>query len=74
MGIIGYYRRFIKGFSKITYLITSLQKNGIKFNWTQKFQDNFYKLKELLTITPILKVENLDKDFAFCVDESKEVL
>jgi hypothetical protein len=32
MGITGYYRRFIEGFSKITYPITSLQKKGIKFN------------------------------------------
>jgi endonuclease III-like uncharacterized protein len=30
MGIIDYYRRFIKGFSKISYMITSLQKIGNK--------------------------------------------
>jgi hypothetical protein len=32
MGITGYYRRFIEGFSKIDYPITSLQKKGTKFN------------------------------------------
>ena len=31
MGITGYYRRFIKGFSRIANLITSLQKKGKKF-------------------------------------------
>ena len=31
MGITGYYRRFIEGFSKISYPITSLQKKGTKF-------------------------------------------
>jgi hypothetical protein len=36
MGITGYYRRFIEGFSKIAYPITSLQKKGTKFNWSQK--------------------------------------
>jgi hypothetical protein len=34
MGLEGYYRRFIKGFSKIGFLITSLQKKGVKFIWT----------------------------------------
>jgi hypothetical protein len=31
MGLIGYYNRFITGFSKITHPITSLQKKRIKF-------------------------------------------
>jgi hypothetical protein len=35
MGIIGYYRRFIEGFSKIAYPITSLQKKGTKFGHRQ---------------------------------------
>jgi hypothetical protein len=52
MGITGYYRRFIEGFSKIADPITSLQKKGTKFNWLQKCQDSFNKLKELLTIAP----------------------
>ena len=34
MGIVGYYRRFIEGFSKVAHPVTSLQKKGIKFEWT----------------------------------------
>jgi hypothetical protein len=74
MGITGYYRRFIEEISKIAYPITSLQKKGTKFNWSQKCQDSFNKLKELLTSAPILKVADLDKDFIVCVDASKEGL
>jgi hypothetical protein len=74
MGIIGYYCRFIEGFSKIAYPITSLQKKGTKFNWSQKCQDIFNKLKELLMTAPILKVAYPDKDFTVCVDASKEGL
>ena len=74
MGITEYYRRFIEGFSKIAYPITSLQKKGTKFNWSQKYQDSFNKLKELLTTAPILNVENPDKEFIVCVDASKEGL
>jgi hypothetical protein len=36
MGLAGYYRRFIKGFSKIGCLITTLQKKGDKFIWKSK--------------------------------------
>jgi hypothetical protein len=31
MGLTGYYRRFIRGFSKISHPITSLQRKGMKF-------------------------------------------
>jgi hypothetical protein len=36
MGLVGYYRRFIKGFSNIASLITSLQKKGLNFEWNSK--------------------------------------
>ena len=45
MGIMGYYRRFIEGFSRIANPITSLQKKGKKFEWNQKCEDSFKKLK-----------------------------
>jgi hypothetical protein len=45
MGIVGYYRRFIAGFSKIAHPITSLQNNGIKFEWTIECENNFNLLK-----------------------------
>ena len=71
MGIIGYCRRFIEGFSKIIYHVTSLQKKGTKFIWSQKFQDSFDKLKALLNTKPILKVVDPLKYFTFFVDEIK---
>ena len=36
MGITRYYRKFIEGFSKIAYPITSLQNKGNFFEWTKK--------------------------------------
>jgi hypothetical protein len=41
MGLAGYYRRFIKGFSKIGCPITTLQKKGVKFIWTSKCEEIF---------------------------------
>ena len=37
MGNTGYYQRFIEGFSRIANPITSLQKKGKKFEWSQKW-------------------------------------
>eukprot|EP00253_Pinus_taeda_P016846 PITA_16846 len=36
MGLAGYYRRFVEGFSKVAFPITSLQKMGKTFHWTPK--------------------------------------
>ena len=44
MGITGYYRKFIEGFSKISYPIISLQKKDKNFEWTEKCMENFNKL------------------------------
>ena len=41
MGIAGYYRRFIEGFYKVSHPITSLQREGIKFEWTSKYEESF---------------------------------
>jgi hypothetical protein len=44
MGLAGYYRRFIKYFSKIGCPITALQKKGTKFMWTQQCEEIFQAL------------------------------
>jgi hypothetical protein len=49
MGLAGYYRRFVEGFSKIANPIMELQKKNKKFVWTEKCAEAFRRLKELLT-------------------------
>ena len=70
MGLTGYYRRFIEGFSKIAYPITSLQKKGVKFAWTSRCQESFDQLKELLTRVPVLKVVDPLKNYTVYIDAS----
>jgi hypothetical protein len=74
MGLAGYYRRFVEGFSKIASPIRELQKKNKKFVWIEKCAEVFWRLTKLLTTTSILKVPNMDADFLVCTDASKEGL
>jgi len=71
MGLAGYYRRFVEGFSKVAFPITSLQKKGKAFHWTPSCQKSFEQLKHLLTTTPILSIADPNKDYVVCTDSSK---
>eukprot|EP00253_Pinus_taeda_P014522 PITA_14522 len=72
MGLAGYYRRFVEGFSRVAYPITSLQKKGKIFKWTSECQQSFEQLKHLLTTAPILSIADPNKDYVVCTDASKE--
>ncbi|KAG8503648.1 hypothetical protein CXB51_001631 [Gossypium anomalum] len=56
LGLAGYYRRFVEGFSMIATPLTRLLRKDIKFEWTEKCQQSFDKLKTLLTKAPEGKV------------------
>lgn len=72
MGLAGYYRRFVEGFSRVAYPITSLQKNGRTFKWNSECQQSFERLKHLLTSAPVLSIADPDKDYVVCTDASRE--
>eukprot|EP00253_Pinus_taeda_P017026 PITA_17026 len=74
MGLAGYYRRFVEGFSKVAFPITLLQKKGRAFHWTPNCQKSFEQLKHLLSTTPILSIADPHKDYVVCTDASKEGL
>ncbi|KAK6125877.1 hypothetical protein DH2020_040379 [Rehmannia glutinosa] len=49
LGLAGYYRRFIEGFSKIVVPMTRLTRKGEKFQWNEKCGESFQELKQRLT-------------------------
>ena len=53
LGLAGYYRKFVEGFSSIAKPMTQLLKKDKKFEWTQKCEDSFQELKKRLTTAPI---------------------
>jgi hypothetical protein len=74
MGLEGYCRRFIKGFSKIGFPITFLQKKGFKFIWTSKCEERFQEMKYLLTNAPVLNIADPNKELLVCTNSCKEGL
>jgi hypothetical protein len=72
MGLVGYYRRFIAGFSRIAHSITSLQRKEKKFQWTEECESSFQRLKQLLTSAPILKIADPNMNYVVCTDACKE--
>jgi hypothetical protein len=74
MGLAGYYRIFIEGFSKIAHPNTSLQRKGVKFQWTLDCEKSSQHLKQLLTSAPILRIADPGEDFIICTDACSEGL
>eukprot|EP00253_Pinus_taeda_P012699 PITA_12699 len=72
MGLAGYYRRFVEGFSRVAYPITSLQKKGRTFRWSSECQQSFERPKQLLTSAPVLSIADPNKDYVVCTDASGE--
>ncbi|XP_071913991.1 uncharacterized protein [Coffea arabica] len=72
LGLAGYYRRFIKDFSKITGPMTELTKKGNKFIWTPKCESSFQELKRCLTSAPVLVLPDGDEGYAVYSDASGE--
>ncbi|WVZ52646.1 hypothetical protein U9M48_003686 [Paspalum notatum var. saurae] len=63
LGLAGYYRRFIKDFSKTTKPMTSLTKKNAKYVWSSNCEEAFQTLKKLLTSAPVLAQPNVTKPF-----------
>ncbi|RVW75772.1 Retrovirus-related Pol polyprotein from transposon 17.6 [Vitis vinifera] len=56
LGLAGYYRWFIEGFSKIALPLTRLTQKGVKFEWSNDCECSFQELKNRLVIAPILTI------------------
>jgi hypothetical protein len=57
LGLIGYYRRFIQGYGLICRPLHDLLKKD-SFLWTTQHTASFNKLKELMTVAPVLALPN----------------
>ncbi|KAG8498138.1 hypothetical protein CXB51_007053 [Gossypium anomalum] len=70
LGLAGYYRRFVQGFSMIASPMTRLLQKDVKFEWTDECQQSFNRLKDLLTKAPVLVQPEPGKEFVIYSDAS----
>ncbi|GJU70372.1 putative reverse transcriptase domain-containing protein [Tanacetum coccineum] len=65
LGLAGYYRRFIEGFSKIAKPMTKLTQKKVKFEWGDKQEAAFQLLKQKLCSAPILALPEGSEGLSF---------
>ena len=71
LGLASYYRRFVKDFSKIVAPLTKLTQKNMKFIWTDKCEEHFQLLKDLLTSAPVLTLPSGNEGYTVYCDASR---
>ena len=74
LGLAGYYRQFVQGFSKIATPMTMLTRKNVKFLWTNACERSFEELKQKLTTAPVLTIPTGIGGFVVYSDASKNGL
>ncbi|RDY03365.1 Retrovirus-related Pol polyprotein, partial [Mucuna pruriens] len=74
LGHAGFYRRFIKNFSKIALPLSKLLQKDMEFKFDQPCIEAFQKLKNRLTSAPTLQAPNKDVSFELMCDASNSAL
>ena len=72
LGLVGYYRKFIKGFAKVAKPLTLLTRQQVKFEWTPNLQTAFEHLKNAIVQAPILHYPNPNKTYIVYTDASDD--
>ena len=68
LGLVGYYRKFIKNFAKIAKPLILLTHQQAKFEWTPTHHNAFLILKESVIQTPILHYPDQKKCYIIHTD------
>jgi hypothetical protein len=68
LGHTGYYRKFIKGYTKITTPMEKILKNDSKFQWIEEFHQSFNTLKQKMVTMLVLIFPDWSKEFHVHVD------
>ena len=72
LGLVGYYRKFIKTFVKIAKPLTLLTCQQVKFDWTLTHHEAFLKLMEAIILAPVLQYPNPNKRYIVYTNASDD--
>ena len=67
LGLVGYYRKFIKNCAKIAKPLTLLTWQQVKFDWTPTHHETFLKLKESIIEAPIPRSQQEVHSLYWCI-------
>ncbi|XP_075103947.1 uncharacterized protein LOC142178428 [Nicotiana tabacum] len=70
LGLAGYYRRFVEGFSSISSPLTRLTQKKVKFQWSDACEKSFEELKKRLTLAQVLTLPEGTEGFVVYCDAS----
>ena len=70
LGLTGYYRRLVKGFSMTVAPMTRLLQKNVKYEWSEKCQRSFDNLKAFLTEAPVLTQPTCGREYVIFSDAS----
>ena len=74
LGLYGYYRRFIKGYSTTAKPLHRLTEKGREYIWNEECQREFDRLKEHLTNAPVLEFPEFSQEFILDTDASDNTI
>ena len=69
-GLVNYYRKFIRDFSRLSAPLTDLTKKDVKFIWSEEQEAAFQALKAAIQTAPVLATPDLTQPFTVYVDAS----
>ena len=74
LGLVGYNRKFVKGFSRIAAPLTKVTRKDVKYDLVDACQQSFEELKSRLTSAPVLAMPNGKDGFVVYSDASRQGL
>ncbi|KAD2805457.1 hypothetical protein E3N88_38834 [Mikania micrantha] len=72
LGLAGYYRCFVEGFSNVALPLTQILRKGVKFTWSDEREKSYEELKRRLVSAPILTLPSRSAGYQIYSDASKK--
>lgn len=72
LGCIGYYRRIFKNFATVVAPLTELFRKGIKFEWSNEWEESFENAKDIFTNYPVMTAPMWEQERFWCSRMNRE--
>ena len=74
MGLTGFYRKFVEGYSVKSRPLREILKKGVKFEWTDECERSFQERKDALIAHPVLAFPEFNSPFNLYTDGSYQAV